>query len=331
MNKAKNIATHLALSTNMRSIKAVLVSALASFVLAACGGGAATTENPITQAPPPGNAPYTGPVARDADVLKFQQEFWSNAKTTDRCGSCHNEVVGQLPMFVRNDDVNMAYDEALTVVNTTQPSLSRLVEKVGGGHNCWNADPSSCAAIMTTWIENWVGSGAGGGRQILLVPPVSLDPGDSKNFPADPSAFQTLIHGPILVPYCAGCHSSESAVAQQPYFADADITTAYDAAKPKINLDTPANSRMVIRLRSEFHNCWTGSCAADAQVMEDAITAFCHHGLLQRHCSDRGRPESCYQQGPAPRRRYARFGRQPLRRRANRPVGIQDRQWHGRL
>jgi hypothetical protein len=50
--------------------------------------------------------------------------------------------------------------------------------------------------------------------------------------------------------------------------------TAYAAAKSKINLDTPANSRLVIRLRSEFHNCWSGNCAADAQIMEDAIAAF---------------------------------------------------------
>jgi hypothetical protein len=250
MNKAKKLAMHPALATTKCWTRGAFVALLAGIALTGCGGGAETTENPLTQAPPPGNAPYTGPVARDADVLRFQQEFWSNAKTTDRCGSCHNEVVGQLPMFVRNDDVNMAYD------------------------NCWNADPSSCAAIMTTWIENWVGAGTGGGRQILLVPPPSRDPGASLNFPVDPSAFQTLIHQPILVPYCGGCHSSESAVAQQPYFADPDITTAYDAAKSRINLDTPANSRLVIRLRSEFHNCWSGSCTSDAQTMEDAIASF---------------------------------------------------------
>jgi len=274
MKKADRIATYSTLATTMRIFRAATFSVFVSAVLAACGGGAATTENPLTQAPPPGNAPYKGPVARDADVLKFQQEFWSNAKTSDRCGSCHNEVVGQTPMFVRNDDVNLAYDAALPLVDTAQPALSRLVEKVGGGHNCWNADPSSCAAIMTTWIENWLGGGDGGGRQIILTAPPSNEPGASKNFPADPSAFQSLVHAPILVPNCAGCHSSDSAVSQQPYFADADITTAYDAAKPKMNLDTPANSRMVIRLRSEFHNCWSGNCAADAQAMEDAITAF---------------------------------------------------------
>jgi hypothetical protein len=134
MKTANRIATYSTLVANMRVLRATAISVFAGAVLAACGGGAATTENPLTQAPPAGNAPYTGPVARDADVLKFQQEFWLNAKTTDRCGSCHNEVVGQLPMFVRNDDVNAAYDEALTVVNTDQPALSRLVEKVGGGH-----------------------------------------------------------------------------------------------------------------------------------------------------------------------------------------------------
>jgi len=259
--------------TGLRSLRLALLAIAASAALAACGGGAQTTELAV----PNGggntnNNPYTGPVARDGDVLKFQQEFWSNAKTTDRCGSCHNETVGQLPMFVRNDDVNMAYDAALTVTDIEQPSLSRTVERVGGGHNCWVTDPGVCATIMTTWIENWLGETSGGGRQIVLVPPVSQDPGASKNFPLDPAAFAATVY-PVLDQYCSNCHSSESANAQQPYFADPDITTAYDAAKPKINLDVPANSRLVIRLRSEFHNCWD-NCSANAQTMEDAITAF---------------------------------------------------------
>ncbi len=256
------------------TLRNTLLAVAASLVIAACGGGAQTANTPAPPGGPTNNTPYTGPVARDADVLSFQQEFWANAKTTDRCGSCHNESIGQLPMFVRNDDVNMAFDAALTVTDTQQPTLSRVVEKVGQGHNCWVSDPGVCGTIMTTWIENWVGDTGGGGRQITLTPPPSQDPGISKNFPADPSAFETLVHNPVLEVYCANCHSSESANAQQPYFADPDIVTAYDAAKPKINLDTPANSRLVIRLRTEFHNCWSNSCSNDAQVMEDAITAF---------------------------------------------------------
>ena len=78
---------------------------------------------------------------------------------------------------------------------------------------------------------------------------------------------------PLLDQYCSNCHSSEAPTPQSPFFADPNINTAYDAAKPRINLDTPANSRLVIRLRSEFHNCWD-NCSSNAQEMEDAIIAF---------------------------------------------------------
>jgi Concanavalin A-like lectin/glucanases superfamily len=256
-----------------RLMRAALLVVIAGLILTACGGGAQTTANPQIGGGNPGNTQYNGPAPRDASVTKFMQEFWSQAKTTDRCGSCHNESVGQVPMFVRNDDVNLAYDAAVTVTDMQQPALSRLVEKVGGGHNCWVADPGVCASIMTTWIENWLGDIAGGGREIILTPPPSQDPGASKNFPDDPTAFQTLIHTPILSVHCSNCHSSEAANGIQPYFADPDIATAYEAVKPKINLDTPANSRLVIRLRNEFHNCWS-NCSSNAQEMEDAITAF---------------------------------------------------------
>ena len=256
--------------------------AISAVLLAACGGGASTTANP--QAPTGDNnndSTYTGPVARDADVLKFQQEFWQNAKGTDRCGNCHNESVGQNPMFVRNDDVNLAYDASLPVVDTNQPQLSRLVEKVASTselHNCWVEDPGVCGTIMTTWIENWVGQAAGGGREIVLTPPNSQDPADSKNFPPPvPAEFQQLRD--LLVTYCSNCHSSESPNAQQPYFADPDINVAYEAAKSKINLDAPENSRFVIKVSpspiGESHNCWNnGNCNSSSAEMLAAVQAF---------------------------------------------------------
>ena len=261
-------------------LRNIVLAVAAGIVLAACGGGAQTTDLPAQNGSGGSNDnPYTGPVARDADVLKFQQEFWSNAKTTNRCGSCHNEAVGQQPMFVRNDDVNLAYDAAVTVTDVNQPSASRLVERVDNGHHCWVDDTGVCATIMTTWIENWVGEAAGSGRQIVLAPPDSRDPDESLNFPQDPNetgtngySFANTVY-PLVVEYCSNCHSSESAQQQQPYFADPDINTAYEAAKPKMNLETPANSRLVIRLRNEFHNCWD-NCSSNAQEMEDEITRF---------------------------------------------------------
>ena len=287
MKNATKIATPMAPidRNDFRSLKVALVAVLASIVLTACGGGAETVDNqqvggggPIIK-----DQPYTGPVARNGDVLRFQQEFWSNARTTDRCGSCHNESIMRTPMFARSDDVNMAYDAAIGVVDVDQPSASVIVAKVysdGNGHNCWVADASVCQTIMTTWIENWLGDGAGGSRSIVLTPPISLDPGASKNFPPDATStgtngtsFANTVY-PVLTAYCANCHSSEAVTPQQPYFAGPDVASAYEAAKPKMSLDVPANSRFVIRLASEFHNCWTNTCSNDAQVMEDAITLF---------------------------------------------------------
>ena len=287
MNNATKIASPMAPidRNDFRSLKGALVAVLASIVLTACGGGAETVDNQLVGGGGPiiKDEPYTGPVARDNTVLRFQQEFWSNARTTDRCGSCHNETIGRTPMFVRSDDVNMAYDAAIGVVDTDQPSASIIVAKVysdGNGHNCWVTDASVCQTIMTTWIENWLGDTAGGGRSIVLTPPVSSDPGASKNFPLDATttgtngtSFANTVY-PVLTANCANCHSSEAPTPQQPYFSDPDVASAYEAAKPKMSLDTPANSRFVIRLRSEFHNCWTNTCSSDAQVMEDAITAY---------------------------------------------------------
>ena len=90
--------------------------------------------NPVTDAPPV--ADYTGPASANADVQAFRINLWENIKANNRCGGCHN-AGGQTPMFARNDDVNLAYQAANTVVNLTQPDQSRMVTKVAGGHNCW--------------------------------------------------------------------------------------------------------------------------------------------------------------------------------------------------
>jgi hypothetical protein len=172
----------------------------------------------------------------------------------------------------------MAYDAAVTVTDMTQPALSRLVSKVSSGHNCWVGDANVCGSIMTTWIENWLGGAIGdGGRQIVLTAPPSVDPGASRNYPATadgPPSFTNLIYNPILSLYCSDCHSSESANAVQPYFADPNVDVAYSAAKSKMDLDDPASSRFVIRLGSESHNCWSNDCAADSQTMLNAISAY---------------------------------------------------------
>ncbi|MDH4310643.1 MAG: LamG domain-containing protein [Gammaproteobacteria bacterium] len=257
--------------TNPRltSIRALAV-AVCGLALGACGGGAKTTENPITSG---GSAPtYSGPAPATADVQAFKINVWDNLKAGNRCGQCHVSG-GQAPQFVRQDDVNLAYAAANTIVNLASPRDSRMVQKVAGGHNCWLASNDACADILTTWISAWAGATAGGGVQgVALKAPVIKDPGASKSFPASPALFAATVH-PVLEEYCSRCHTSTAAAAQSPFFASHDVDEAYAGAKVKMNLDQPAMSRLVLRLRTEFHNCWS-DCAANANEMEAAIQAF---------------------------------------------------------
>lgn len=254
-------------------LRSSLAALSAAVFLAACGGGAGTTENPVTIVTPP--SAYDGPPPATEDVQSFKLNLWDNVQAANRCGGCHTNDVGQLPLFARHDDINFAYEAANTVVNLTQPSDSRLVAKVGGGHNCWLSDAQACADIMTTWIEGWAGEQAAGGRQIVLEAPVEKDPGQSRNYAnASEANFAALVHGPILEQYCSGCHASGSPTAQQPYFADPDVSVAYEAAQSKMDLDAPADSRFVIKLAAEQHNCWDVGCAAAAGEMLAAIQAF---------------------------------------------------------
>jgi len=247
---------------------------LGMLALNGCGGGADTTQLPPANLQTTSN--YTGPAPATSDVQSFMINVWENVRPNNRCGTCHSDDGGQSPMFARDDDVNLAYGEANPLVDLALPSNSRLVTKVAGGHNCWLTSPQACADIMTTWIEAWAGdAGSGAGRQIVLTAPVIRDVGQSRNFPVDSGAFAAAggIYELLIAYECADCHAAASDTPQTPFFADGDVNVAYDAVKQKINLDDPASSRLVVRLRDEFHNC-PDDCATDAADLQQRIEAY---------------------------------------------------------
>ncbi len=257
-------------SVNFRMrILTVLSPVLLALALAGCGGGASTAQNPITSPPPP--AGYSGPPPVSQDVQSFKLNVWDNLQASNRCGTCHG-TGGQVPSFVRSDNINFAYEAANGVVDLGNPSASMMVTKVGGGHNCWLAANSACADQLTVWIRNWAGDILGGTRNITLQPPPLRDVGASKSFPTSSALFGSTVY-PLLTQYCSRCHSSAATTPQSPFFAEADVDVAYAAVRAKINLDTPAQSRLVLRLREEFHNCWT-DCGTSANIMQSAVQSF---------------------------------------------------------
>ncbi len=237
--------------------------------LTACGGG------DVEQNPPPpidpGTNEYTGPAPTTEDIQKYKVSLWDNMSTQDKCGACHTEGV-QAPYFASRNDVNDAYAATMPLVDLSDPSASRLVEKVAGGHNCWLASDIACGETMAQWIKLWADDRVSTANTIELVAPVIREPGASKNFPSDSSLFSQHVY-PIVSQYCSQCHSESADFAQSPFFASADITQAYESAKKVINLDEPAQSRLVVRLGSEFHNCWS-NCQQNSQEMLAGVNAL---------------------------------------------------------
>lgn len=264
----------LSTALSKRAITFVIPAVL--LLLTACSGGSGSdTEaqpNTNANASNSGGIQYAGPAPQTADVQSFKLNVWDNLVDDNRCGACHSDG-GQTPTFVRTDDINLAYNAANTIVDLNSPANSRMVTKVAGGHNCWLASDQACADIIQGYISDWASSSVGVNANVVaLTAPIIRDVADSKTFPADSSDFGSTVY-PLLTQYCAGCHSDDAATPQQPYFASSDVDVAYAAAQSKIDLDNPANSRLVLRLRNEFHNCWS-DCASNADSMQTAISNF---------------------------------------------------------
>jgi len=245
-----------------------------ALLLSACSGGSGsgTVANADTRVDTDTGIVYTGPAPQTENVQGFKVSVWDNLVPENRCGSCHSVAGGQSPLFVRSDDINEAYQAANTIVDLGDPAQSRMVTKVAGGHNCWLESDSACGDIITNYISAWANTAGATANVIVLQAPQLKDVGSSKTFPADSLEFGSTVY-PVLRTYCVDCHIEDSSTAQQPYLASADVDAAYEAAKSRITIDSPDSSRLVTRLRNEFHNCWT-NCSANADTMSSAIAAF---------------------------------------------------------
>lgn len=240
-----------------------------SLLLSSCG------ESEIVSNPPPQQASqstiYTGPAPQTEDIQKYKTSLWDNISTSDKCGGCH--VLGdQAPFFARRDDVNLAYAATNPLVNLTTPAQSRLVEKVAGGHNCWLDSNEVCGDTMTQWIKFWADDRVSIANTIEFIAPIIREIGASKNFPQDKTLFTLHVY-PLVQTYCSSCHDESSSSAQSPFFASQDREQAYQDAKRVINLDNPSQSRLVLRLSNEFHNCWS-NCQTNSLEIKNAIAAF---------------------------------------------------------
>lgn len=83
-------------------------------------------------------------------------------------------------------------------------------------------------------------------------------------------AFRTTVYS-VTRARCISCHG----VSQTPMHAASDVNVAYDAVinSSKVDFSTPGNSRLVLKLRNENHNCW-GNCSSNADEMLAQINTW---------------------------------------------------------
>jgi hypothetical protein len=89
-------------------------------------------------------------------------------------------------------------------------------------------------------------------------------------------AFKGTVY-PLLRANCSGCHSTQNKAgsgAQAPLHSDVDVNVAHEYALTRVNFREPANSRLVVRMIIDRHNCFSGSCAAAGAKMLAAVTAW---------------------------------------------------------
>jgi hypothetical protein len=89
-------------------------------------------------------------------------------------------------------------------------------------------------------------------------------------------AFQDTLY-PLLRDSCEGCHSTENtngSGAQAPLHADVDVNLAHEYALTRVNFREPENSKLVVRMGIDRHNCFGGDCERAAAMMLEAVTAW---------------------------------------------------------
>jgi mono/diheme cytochrome c family protein len=90
------------------------------------------------------------------------------------------------------------------------------------------------------------------------------------------AAFKETLY-PLLRQNCSGCHNTQNKLgsgAQAPVHSDVDPNLAHEYALTRVNFRELRESKFVVRMEVDRHNCFAENCAAAANKMMEAVTAW---------------------------------------------------------
>lgn len=103
------------------------------------------------------------------------------------------------------------------------------------------------------------------------------------------AAFETNVY-PLLHENCSDCHSAQG-LGQAPMHSDADVELAHEYALTRVNFRKPVDSKLVVRLSIDRHNCFGSNCADAGNQMLAAVTAWANAVTPSLEVTPRGVPE----------------------------------------
>lgn len=128
--------------------------------------------------------------------------------------------------------------------------------------------PDSCDTLGYNTLPN--GRGGLNYEQVCYTAAIGFDAAVSQR------AFEATVY-PLLQANCSGCHSTANTSgsgAQAPIHSDGDAALAHEYALTRVNFRDPEESKLVVRMAIDRHNCFGDSCADAGAQMLAAVEAW---------------------------------------------------------
>ena len=215
------------------------------------------------------------------------------------CSGCHTDngdgtFGGLVPFNAKTMNRGATAAQLATYISQSMPSTSPGLCTTSCANDTaaylWsfrNGTPTASSeptSVTSSSADNGVGTGLGykvlpNGRGGVNYEPGALDESVGFDRAVSLTAFEETLYPHLKNSGCGSCHNSAIAPElggnQAPMHSDNDVNLAHEYALTRVNFKSPRESKFVVRLEIERHQCPSGaSCASAGRDMLAAVEAW---------------------------------------------------------
>ncbi|HEY7773677.1 MAG TPA: c-type cytochrome [Marinagarivorans sp.] len=286
--------------------------ALLALMLSACTGETAPSSSSLatssSEAAPPSSSsvssavPSSTPSISSSSAPSFGDVGVGAAAFAagGDCASCHTDngdgtFGGLVPFNAVTMNRGASVQALASYISGAMPSTSPSLCQADCADNTaaylWSFKGSTSASSEPTGTgsssslgDNGASTGLGykvlpNGRGGVNYEPGGLDESVGFDRSVSLAAFEQTLYPHLRDSGCGSCHNSAVAPElggnQAPMHTDSDVNLAHEYALTRVNFKDPRNSKFVVRMEIDRHQCPSGaSCASAGRDMLAAVTAW---------------------------------------------------------